>query len=297
VFWTLSYEMIFYLVVAGLLAWRLHRHSAWWAAGLAMAAVVLGPALPDGLLGSGRTVAAALLVLMAVGVGGHLAGRHRLAGAAGIGFLVLPAVNGHPTASSTVAGSSQALLLLAVLFAGTVIYRVQHGGLGRWPAAVTLAVVAAALVVAQPRHALWAATVAAVAGTFTLAFAARRRPMPRLLRFLGTVSYPLYLTHVLVLLVVVRLVPGLAGRPAGVRAAAGVAVLALALAVAWAMHRAIEQPGQRLGRWIATDRAAARTGRGENVGATVYARGRDSERRDEAGMSEGHERMRKAGTA
>jgi peptidoglycan/LPS O-acetylase OafA/YrhL len=269
VFWTLSYEMIFYLVVAGLFAWRLHRHSAWWAGGLALTALVLGPVLPDGLLGSGRTVAAVLLVAMAVSVGGHLAGRHRIAGAAGIAFLLLPALNGHPTAQSTVAGSRQALLLLAVLFAGTVVYRAQYRGLGWRPAAVALTVVVAALVLGQPAHAVWAATVAAVAGTFAVAFAARHRPMPCLLRFLGTVSYSLYLTHVLVLLVVGRMLSGLAYRPVPVRLATGMAVLALALAVAWTAYRTIERPAQRLGRRIATERAAPRTRRGENVGASV----------------------------
>jgi peptidoglycan/LPS O-acetylase OafA/YrhL len=210
-----------------------------------------------------------LLVGMAVSVGGHLAGRHRIAGAAGIAFLLLPALNGHPTAQSTVAGSRQALLLLAVLFAGTVVYRAQYGGLGWRPAAVALTVVVAALVLGQPAHAVWAATVAAVAGTFAVAFAARHRPMPCLLRFLGTVSYSLYLTHVLVLLVVGRMLSGLAYRPVPVRLATGMAVLALALAVAWTAYRTIERPAQRLGRRIATERAAPRTRRGENVGASV----------------------------
>ena len=39
VFWTLSYEMTFYLMVAGLFAYGLHRRSAWWASGLAVTAL------------------------------------------------------------------------------------------------------------------------------------------------------------------------------------------------------------------------------------------------------------------
>src|SRR4051794_9881937 len=76
VFWTLSYEMIFYLVVAGLFAWRLHRLSGWWAAGIAVLALVGGPALPDGLL-AGRRTAAVLLVLVAAGVTAYFLGLTR----------------------------------------------------------------------------------------------------------------------------------------------------------------------------------------------------------------------------
>src|SRR3954471_8895073 len=78
-FWTLSYEMVFYLVVAGLFAWRLHRHSALWAAGLALVAALAGPALPDGLLSGDfharRVTAAVLLVLVAGCVAAFLTGR------------------------------------------------------------------------------------------------------------------------------------------------------------------------------------------------------------------------------
>src|SRR3954453_20568056 len=56
VFWTLSYEMTFYLVVSGLFVWRLHRHSPWWAAGLPLVALALGGSLPNHLLGGDRRV-------------------------------------------------------------------------------------------------------------------------------------------------------------------------------------------------------------------------------------------------
>jgi peptidoglycan/LPS O-acetylase OafA/YrhL len=178
-------------------------------------------------------------------------------------------VNSHPTARSTVTGPAQGLLLLAVMFAGTVVYRMQHDGLGRRPAAAALAAVAAASVLVSPGPARWAATGSAVAITFAGAFLARNRPVPRLLAFLGTISYSLYLSHVLVLQAVGRLVPGLAYRPVPVRLVAGLAVLASALALAWAAYRWIEVPGQRIGRLLATERAAARTARGVNVGASV----------------------------
>jgi peptidoglycan/LPS O-acetylase OafA/YrhL len=273
VFWTLSYEMVFYLLVSGLFAWRLHRHSGWWASGLALVALLAGPALPDGLFASRRT-AAVLLVLVAGTVAAHLAGLRRTAGLTGLGFVLLPALNGHPTAHSTVVASWQGLLLLAVMFAGTVLYRARHDRLGALPAGLSLGVVAACLIAANPGHAVWAATVAAVAATFALAYALRDRPIPRGLSFLGRISYSLYLVHVVVLSLLGRLLPDLAHRPAGARIAAGAASLALAVAVAWVFQRWVEVPGRRLGgrlaqRFAATERAAAPTGRGENVSASV----------------------------
>jgi peptidoglycan/LPS O-acetylase OafA/YrhL len=270
VFWTLSYEMIFYLVVSGLFAWRLHRHSAWWATGLALIALLAGPALPDGLLAgllAGRWTAAVLLALMAATIGAFLAGRNRIGGVLGMAFVLLPAVNGHPSAKSTVVASWQGVLLLAVMFAGTALYRSPRTGV---PA---LGVVGVSLVLANPGHALWAADVAAVAVTFGVAWVLRDRPIPRVLGFLGRISYSLYLLHVVVLMLLARVVPGLAGRPVGLRLAVGLAFLALAMSVAWASYRLVEVPGQRFGRWlsdrVATQRAVARTARGENAGRSV----------------------------
>jgi peptidoglycan/LPS O-acetylase OafA/YrhL len=71
-----------------------------------------------------------------------------------------------------------------------------------------------------------------------------------------------------------RLLPDLAHRPAELRITAGSASLALAVAVAWIFQRWVEVPGQQLGgrlaeRFAATERAATPTGRGENVSASV----------------------------
>ncbi|GAB1641110.1 acyltransferase family protein [Krasilnikovia sp. MM14-A1259] len=299
VFWTLSYEMIFYLVVAGLFAWRLHRHSGWWAAGLALAALAAGSVLPDGLFAAGpagrRLTAALLLVLVAGVIAACLSGRRRLiavAGAAGICSVALPALDGHPTADSTVVASWQGVLLLAVMFAGTVVHRAQHGQLGWRAAASALAVVGVCTVAAhwiylpgRTAHLVWLTTVVAVAVTFAAAYAARRRAVPRILVWLGTISYSLYLLHVLVLARVVALVPGLATRPVPVRVLVGAAFLLLALGAAGLSHRLVERPGQALGRRLlraldrasaparsvpaATERAAPRTGRRHDARRSV----------------------------
>jgi peptidoglycan/LPS O-acetylase OafA/YrhL len=260
VFWTLSYEMTFYLVVAGLFAWRLHRHSGWWAAGLAVLALLAGPRLPDGLFaadGTGRRITAAvLLVVIAASIAAYLGGRRRptlAAGTAGIAFLSLPAVDGHPSADSTVIASWQGLLLLAVMFAGTVVHRAQHGRLGRQPAAAVLLTVGACLIAAhwtRVHSLVWPTTVTAVAVTFAVAFVLRRRAVPRALTWLGTISYSLYLLHVVVLMLVTRLLPHLDERPAPVRVAAGAAFLVLAVGLAWLSYRFVELPGQALGRRV-----------------------------------------------
>jgi peptidoglycan/LPS O-acetylase OafA/YrhL len=279
-FWTLSYEMVFYLVVAGLFAWRLHRHSALWAAGLALVAALAGPALPDGLLSGDfharRVTAAVLLVLVAGCVAAFLTGRLvSAAGLVGIGFVLLIAVNAHPTAQSTVASSAQGLLLLAVMFAGTVVYRTQHGQLDRRLAVPSLIVVGLSLTTSIP----WITT-GAVAATFAAAFALRGRRVPATLIRLGTISYSLYVLHVIVLMALGRLVPHLAGRAIGVRLLAGGAFLVTALTVAELCYRFVERPAQRLGQRLghpigreapprSTERAAPRTGGGQNGTGSV----------------------------
>ena len=287
VFWTLSYEMTFYLIVAGLFAWRLHRHSTWWAAGLALVALTAGAHLPDDLLGhswADRRVLAGVLVVVVLGVILAFVRERAVlaAGTAGIAFVLLPAVNGHPTTNSTVASSRQGLLLLAVMFAGTVVYRLQHGQTGRPAALAALAVVALGVIGAQPAP-VWIGNVAAVTATFLIAYAARARTVPKALTWLGQISYSLYVLHAVLLFLIPHVVPELGTQPVPVRLAVALGYLAAALTLAWISYRIVELPGQRLGRHLtrkidttparrpipATQRAAPRTGRGENARESV----------------------------
>ncbi|GIE95105.1 hypothetical protein Ari01nite_25700 [Paractinoplanes rishiriensis] len=301
VFWTLAYEMTFYLIVAGLFAWRLHRWSAWWASGLALVALLLGPALPNDLLGGTvaerRVTAAVLVVLVGLGLLAYLTdpayqkGRMVLvAGAGGIAMVLLPALNGHATRDSTVIASWQGLLLLAVMFAGTVVYRAQHGQIGRRSAAISLSVVGLGVVGAHWTHLgsgaavrVWLANTAAVAITFAVAYACKSRTVPAALTWLGQISYSLYLLHVIVLFLLPRVVPDLGTRPGAVRVLVGFAYLVVVIVVAWLAYRMVELPGQALGRRLtarleprpprtpvfATQRASPGTGRGQNERQSV----------------------------
>ncbi|MEV6300444.1 acyltransferase [Actinoplanes sp. NPDC051861] len=245
-FWTLSFEMLFYLLVAALFAVGWHRASAWWAAGLTLVAVLGGSRLPPDLLGATEAdrLWSAVVVSLLISVCFVAYGKNALFG---LGVLVLALANGHATSWVTSASSAQALLILAVMFAGTVICRAQHGQIGRRAATVTLLLVATGLAVHQWQASgtgllRWTLLTAAVAGTFALAWALRRRRVPGVLTWLGTVSYSLYLLHLLVLGAVVRLT----GDPV-------ITVLAFAagtLSVAWLAHRWVERPGQAIGRRI-----------------------------------------------
>jgi peptidoglycan/LPS O-acetylase OafA/YrhL len=282
VFWTLSYEMTFYLIVSGLFAWRLHRLSAWWAAGLALAGLLLGPILPNGAFAgdfAGRRVTSVVLaVLLGLSLLAYVKERMALAaGAVGIGFLLLPALNGHPTPDSTTIASWQGLQLLAVMFAGTVVYRAHSGQLSRFAAALSLTVVALSVIGAHwinlgpSGHRVWTANVAAVAITFLLAYALKNRSVPTPLTWLGQISYSLYLLHAVVLFLIPRVIPDLPSHRPLVRLVVGAAYLAVVITLAWLSYRFVEMPGQALGRRLtarpipifATQRAAPRTGRGE----------------------------------
>jgi peptidoglycan/LPS O-acetylase OafA/YrhL len=260
VFWTLTFEMVFYLLVGALFAVRLHRGSGIAAIVLAVVAVVTAPLAPQLIAGT-PAAARALTAIVATVLGAGLA-----AVASGRRWAVVPGALLLGVLAGTLVVADQdpahvwdGLLILAVMFTGTTIYRADHGQAGWWQPALAGAVVAVALL------ANWFAelesldaltmkyrirsvlTLVVFAGAFALARALRHRSMPRWLAWLGTISYSLYLVHFVLIQVLAPVLTYLGRRlygPAELPAVAG--YLALLIGLSWLTHRYIEVPGQRL---------------------------------------------------
>jgi peptidoglycan/LPS O-acetylase OafA/YrhL len=132
--WTLSYEMVFYLLLAGLFSWGVHRRSGWYATAFAVGALALGGVLPMSAIGhwsnrpggEGPLVVNAITdVLLLVGLGLTVLSRSWLARAgaslAAVVALVLVTFNqSYPYPWS-------GCVILALMFTGTLIYRVCEG--------------------------------------------------------------------------------------------------------------------------------------------------------------------------
>ncbi|SEM99925.1 acyltransferase family protein [Nonomuraea pusilla] len=238
VMWTLSYELAFYLMTAGLFAVGQERRSAGVAVALAVAAVPLGPLLPRAVVnGDVLAVLLGVAVLAAIAASALARGTAgRVAAVAG-GLLGLALV----VLGSRI-GAWQGLTILAAMFAGTAVHRAEQGVI-RWRTAVVA--VLAVLVCGAPAKddPGWAPALLLAAACFAGAFALRRRRFPRWLAHLGVISFSLYLLHPLLL----RLAPSLP------------VFFAVLVPLAYLTHRLIEAPAQRLGRRLAR---AASGGRG-----------------------------------
>ena len=284
--WTLSYEMVFYLLLAGLFSWNIHTRSGGYALTWAAGAVALGGIVPmaaltrwaqrygDGPLALNMTAD----VLILAGIGLAVIGRRwpsRIGAAiAALTALVLVTVNqGSPYPWS---GS----VILALMFTGTVIYRAEQRRAGRAAAAATVAAVLALATIAGLWHGArhgqqwqvqWATSVLLAAATFGVAMAAKNRGVPRAAAWLGVISYSVYLLHPLVF-DAYRSVPALHRQHTmPVQAAMFAALAAVIIAVSAVTCYLIEKPMQRLGRRIAGRVAGYATGAGAGEGEGVGA--------------------------
>jgi peptidoglycan/LPS O-acetylase OafA/YrhL len=267
VLWTLSYEMVFYVLLTALFTAGLHKRSGWYAAGFAGAALLLGGLLPTvwlsysslGLTPVAVTGDVLIMGGLAVAVVGR--GRQRAVGAwlAAATALILVAVNGRK-------GPYEGLTILALMFTGTMLYRAEQGQISRGRAVTvavgifTAAIVAGAwhIPAASPQNQAallqreWVMTVALAGLTFAVGLALRNLSIPSVLAWLGLVSYSVYLLHPL-LLDFYDSIPFTHSRhPIGVQLAMTGAFLAVLLVGCALTYHLVEAPMQRLGRRVAT---------------------------------------------
>ena len=272
VIWTLSYEMVFYLLVTALFAARQHRRSGGLAVTLAGAALGLGGVLPTAWLSDHTLGPTAVALVADVLVVGGLAvavvsrGKTRAIGAwvaAGTG-LVLVLINERRF-------GYEGLTILALMFTGTLLYRAQHGQVSRRWAVIATAGVFGAVTAAGAWHipalttstqpALqqreWIMSVVLAGLTFAAGLALQNRRVPAALAWLGLVSYSVYLVFPLLLDVYDSIpLPASYQHEAWLQIGASAVFLAALLGCAATTYRLVEAPMQRLGR-----RAAARLDR------------------------------------
>ncbi|WP_433515332.1 acyltransferase family protein [Nonomuraea sp. CA-143628] len=258
--WTLSYEMVFYLLAAALFVTGVRDGRNLLPAVLALVAAAAGLVLTGPPL-SGGWLAWVSSGLFVVGLGCVVSGRGRTVAACALGLMALALV----LLSSRVPWFGAAIL--AVMFAGTAIRRWERGQAPLWPVVVTAMVVAATPLWAlnagwwwvQPD--VWGLTVLLAALTFAGGMALRARPLPAVLTWLGTISYSLYLVHLPLLLIVMELAGEMRWSPLPLQIGISVIFLSLLMPASWLSHRLIEGPMQRLGRRVISQQVSLRRGR------------------------------------
>lgn len=258
VLWTLSYEMAFYLLAVALFTVRLHQRSAAVAVTLAVLAAVSGTAgvmLPtsalSGRVGTGPLVALASIA-MVIAICCTSAGPPvlRVFGGVlgGVLALVLVAFNG-------TVPMWEGLVILAVMFLGTAVYRAENGqSTWRWAACTAAVVVACAVGSATGQgggshftRRGWITAFLLAVITFGVGLALRHRRLPRRLIGLGTISYSVYLVHPVLLAVT----DGTIGRWRRDNPLLEVAFYAVLLPLCVLTYRYIEAPSQTCGRKLA----------------------------------------------
>ncbi|GGT35656.1 acyltransferase family protein [Nonomuraea spiralis] len=256
--WTLSYEMVFYLLVTALFVIKAHERSGLVSVLFAGASVVVGLVVSGAVL-RGGWLAYVSCAVFAAGLACVVGGWFRRTAACVLGLMALALL----LLSSRVPWLGAAVV--AVMFAGTAIHRWERGRGGLWPVAVTAALVAVAPLWAiesgwwwvEPD--VWLTTIALAAATFAGAMALRGRRLPAVLTWLGLISYSLYLVHHPLLKYFVEVTGDLRLSPLPYQLVMAVLALALILGISALAYRYVERPMQTLGRRLSR--------RGAGVGA------------------------------
>jgi peptidoglycan/LPS O-acetylase OafA/YrhL len=266
VMWTLCYEMVFYFFVTALFTLGHHRKSAPIALGFAGAALLLGafvtPAMITHDRGTTRNLILATAVVMGFAMFCVLSGRLSLVrtGALTLGALgsVLVLFNARSTFFET-------MMIFATMFAGTVIFRMERGQVDRQLGRLTcgFVLVCGFLVGYMYNHGdaiyrTWtqgwmgfSLPYAAAWATFGLGMLLRNRRFPRVLTWLGSISYSLYLIHIPVIWGMWWLIKdGTFPKHGAGKFIPAAIFLAVTLLLSYLSYRLIELPGQNLGRKV-----------------------------------------------
>jgi peptidoglycan/LPS O-acetylase OafA/YrhL len=273
VVWSLSYEMVFYLLLTALFIARVHKRSSWYALAFAAAAVAIGGVLPQAYLSHNvatpRLIAlvADLAVLAGLALAVALRGMSRLLGAAiaAVVAVALLAFNGGWI------WPWEALSILALMFTGTVFYRAEQGQYP-WRKAIAIGVTVLGLTITAGlwhSHAWgmdahsqlhserrWFSAFLLAGLTFGAGLAFRHVRWPRVLTWLGLISYSMYLLHPLVTEVYhhYHWTRHHHHFPLQVLLASG--IMAVVITVSSLTYLFVERPmqniGRRVGRWLDT---------------------------------------------
>ncbi len=271
VVWSLSYEMVFYLLLTAMFIARVHKRSSWYALGFAAAAVAIGGVLPRAYLihnvATPRLIAlvADLAVLAGLALAVALRGMSRLLGAAiaAMVAVALLAFNGGWI------WPWESLSILALMFTGTMFYRAERGQFP-WRRAIAIGALVLALTITAGlwhSHAwgmgayaekVWERrwfTAFGLAGlTFGAGLAVRHVRWPRALTWLGLISYSVYLLHPLLLEVYHHFAWTRHHHPFWLQVLLAAAFLTALIGVCSLTYLFVERPmqevGRRAGRWL-----------------------------------------------